>query len=86
MEMATTQIIEKIAIAYTNSGEGWARIAEIAKAAGLSPEQMDRGIKDLITEPGFRAEGQPLNSKITEADRKYAVIVGGEPRHMINWQ
>jgi hypothetical protein len=81
------QIIEDIAIAYTNAGTEWVRIEDIATASGLTARQLAEGIKDLVAnDETFRAEPQPHNERITDWDRANAPVIGGEARHQITWE
>jgi hypothetical protein len=84
--MSIEQIIEKMAVAHHIAGTRWVRIEEIAKAAGLSTEEIAAGVQELMTEESFRAEAQPFGNRITEWDRANAPVIGGEARHLISWE
>lgn len=84
--MTTEQMIEAIAVAYTNENTEWVRIEDIAYATGLNAGQIEVAIRELIKEDDFRAEPQPFGHRITEWDRANAPIIGGEARHLITWQ
>lgn len=84
--MMTEQMIEMVAIAYTNAGKRWMRIEDIAAAAGLTGPQMAVVVRELMAEDDFHAEPQPFNDRITEWDKANAPVIGGEARHLINWE
>ena len=84
--MITDQDIEKIAEAYTAAGATWVKIEDIAKATGMSGEQIGTAIRALMADDGFRAEPQPFNHRITEWDKANAPVIGGEARHLISWE
>lgn len=80
------EIIEAIAVAYTNAGKRWVRIEDIVKAAGISAGEMAAAVKILMADDTFRAEPQPFGHRITTWDRVNAPNIGGEARHLICWE
>lgn len=82
---STGAVITDIVEAYGNRHGKWVRVAEIAKKAGLTPEELKPAIEELMGDEDFRAESEPLGHRVTADDRKYAPIIGGEPRHQIIW-
>jgi len=63
----------------------WTRIADIAQSAGLTPEEINEGIMELLGDEEFRAEPEPFGHRTTEADKIYGPVIGGEQRHLIKW-
>jgi hypothetical protein len=61
---------------------GWVRVGDIA---GLSAEEMEAGVLELLECDDFRAEPEPVRARITSADRALAPTVGGEPRHLLRF-
>lgn len=81
----TTEIREAYEIIREHNGSEWVRIAAIHEMTGLSAGELAEEITRLMDEPGFRAEPEPFGFRITEDDRRYAPIIGGEARHLISW-
>jgi len=75
---AITRIIENVQL-----GE-YAKIADVAKAAGLTADEMRSAVTELIkTCEDFRAEPEPFGHRIDAEAREYEVMTGGEARHLI---
>lgn len=64
---------------------GWARIGEIAESIEATPAEIKEAIETLIGDEDFRGIQEPLSSRNTPADRKYAPVINGEPIHLIKW-
>lgn len=76
-----TEIVEE----YYGRGAGWVRVADIAKSRDLTPAEMQEAIEELMTDDSFRAEEEPFGFRITEDDKRFAPIIGGDARHLIRW-
>lgn len=85
MTKTTAAAITDITEAYGNPAGRWVRVADIAAAANLTPTDIHNAITELLDDDDFRAEPDPIGSRITDADRYYAPVIGGEPRHLIFW-
>jgi hypothetical protein len=85
MTKTTGAIITEIVEAYAGRNGQWVRIAEIAERSGLTAEELQIGIEDLMQDEDFRAEPEPFAFRITDADRAVAPVIGGEARHLISW-
>lgn len=73
--------------AYEALGGGWVRIADIQSITGQTPEGLSWEVKRLMaTEPAFRAEAEPMITRITDQDRRYGVRIGGQVRHLIRFE
>lgn len=70
---------------YHALGGRWVPIAAVALRAGIEPELMRAVVLELFEGDDFQAEPQPFGHRISEADRAYAVEIGGEARHLIRW-
>lgn len=82
----TTTIREAYDIIRGHNGRDWVRIATIQAVTGMRAEELATEIKRLMdTDPHFQAEPEPLGHRVTEDDERYAVEIGGEPRHLIAW-
>lgn len=76
---AVTRIIEAIA-----GRTKWSRIAEVAVTIGATPAEIKEAVATLLADcDDFRAEPEPFGFRITEADKAYAPVLGGEARHLI---
>lgn len=90
--MTMTEQIAKFAEAYGKvEAEGqsgrYLRIAVVAVRAGMTPAEAEAVIRDLHGADEFRAEPWPYaETLLTAADRHYAVVFGGEARHVIRWE
>ena len=78
---AITEIIE----AYQALGRGWVRIADIAKQTDLGRDEIAEAITELMNDDNFCAEPEPFGHRLTEWDRWFAPVIGGEARHLIRW-
>jgi hypothetical protein len=77
----------ELARAATANRTAWVRISTIQAFTGGSPRQLAEEINQLMaTDEHFLAEPQPHRHRITEDDRRYAPVIGGEARHLIAWQ
>lgn len=88
MTKTTEAIIAELAEAYFTTTEPgrYARIAELAIRAGLTPEETAEAILVLMDEDrGFRAEPEPFGHRVTPADRQYGPVIADEARHLISW-
>jgi hypothetical protein len=54
------------------------------RLADLSPTEFDAALLRLIHEPGVFLEPEPKLRSLTDADRKAAVRVGGEVKHLLS--
>lgn len=80
------KIFEAYQTISQHNGRAWVTIATIAAATGMRPAEMATEINHLMaTDENFRAEPQPHRHRITADDKRYAVKIGGEERHMIGW-
>lgn len=75
-----------IARAAKTDRSAWVKISTIQAFTGGTPAQLAERITDLVNaDDNFRAEPQPHRHRLTEDDRRYAVRIGGEDRHLIAW-
>lgn len=85
MTKTTGAIITGIVEAYAGRTGQWVGVGEIAQRAGLTAEDLEIGIGDLLQDEDFRAEPEPFAFRITEQDAAVAPVIGGEARHKICW-
>ena len=63
----------------------WISLALVAEIAGCTPEELAAAVTQALADEDFRAEPQPHRHRLTDEDRRHAVTIGGEPRHLICW-
>ena len=83
--ITTDEAVARVALSYAALGGGWLRIAAIAEHAGLTPAQTTEAIQELKDYEDFSATPEPMGWRVTDLDRTYAVTIGGEACHLINW-
>lgn len=84
-EISTEEAIIRMIEAYGDRTGQWMRITEIAKATGLTAQEIAAAVETLMGDEDFRAEPEPFGWRITDEDREMAPIIGGEARHLICW-
>jgi hypothetical protein len=83
----TGAVITEIIEAYHAAGAGWVRISRIAQERNLTPAEVKDAIIELMEDhDSFRAEPEPFVQLVTEADKTYGPVIGGEARHLIEWR
>lgn len=82
---STDAVITEILEGYGSRFGQWVRVAEIAKAAGITREELAPAIVELLDSDDFQAEPEASNHRVTDEDREYAPVIGGEARHLIRW-
>jgi hypothetical protein len=85
MNKTTAAIITDLIEGYTEAGARWVRLADIAKAKGLTAAEIAEGVSDLAGDADFRVEADPMGHRVTDADRAYGPMIGGEQCHLIAW-
>lgn len=80
---STGAVITEILETYGSRFGQMVKVSEIAEAAGLTPAEVADAVEELLLSDDFRAEPEAMTFKVTEADRRYAPVIGGEPRHLI---
>lgn len=63
--------------------DGWARLATVRMESGLTRAAADAALHELHTAGAIRLEPQPHRHRLTAADHAAALLLGGEPRHLI---
>lgn len=81
---STDEAAELLLAAYRAKQRRWVRIAEVAQDAGLTAEEVHRGIERLMDDPAFAAEPEPFRPRITAEDKEWGPMIGGEQRHKIS--
>ena len=80
-QAAATTVLE--AYERLNTGR-WIRLADIMDAGRLRHADLIAGVKHLLAEcDGVRTEPIFIPSLIKPDDREAAVVIAGEPHHMI---
>jgi hypothetical protein len=64
----------------------WVRVGEIQELTCWTAEELAGAVTEALKDEGFRAEPEPHRHRLTEADRAYAPVIGGEPRHLLSWE
>lgn len=72
--------------AYEILGGTWVRIADIQSITGQTPAEIEKEVQELRKDESFRAEADPMPSRITEHDRRFGPKIGGEQVHMIRFE
>lgn len=86
MMRTTGAVITEIVEAWAGLGTGWVRLEEIAKRAGLSDQELQEAIGELIeNDSECQITEQPFRHRLTAWDRDSAPIVGGDRMHLIRW-
>lgn len=80
MGMTKTTEALKTDIIEAAARGGWVRISELE---GTGTEEMRKALEELAQDGVIEIEPEPMGWRITEADRAAAVVIGGEPRHLI---
>jgi hypothetical protein len=80
------QLKEAVEMVQDWEGADWARIGTVQEILGWDADELADAVTEALADETFRAEPEPHRHRITEADRAYAVTVGGEPRHLISWK
>ncbi len=70
---------------YNHATPGtWTRLADIKAAAGLTQDELERGVRYLLEETeDVEVEPEPFGHRITAEVREAAVVLGGEARHLL---
>jgi hypothetical protein len=79
-------IAEAYRVISQHNRSAWVAVAAIAGMTGHKPAELATEIEHLLaTDENFRAEPQPHRHRITEDDRRYAPIIGGDALHQVSW-
>ncbi len=70
---------------YNHATPGtWTKLADIKAAAGLTQDELERGIRYLLAETDdVELEAECHGRRVTAEMREAAVVVGGEARHLV---
>lgn len=81
-ERETTE--NHIRAAYISLNTEWASLTKIREMIAFIPRgEQDRALRALALDDMVRIEPQPLRHRITSADERAAIRVGGEDCHLI---
>lgn len=81
----TEQLKEAIETLRENEGTEWIRIGAVQELTGWTADELAGAVRGALTNPAFQAEPEPFRYRLTEADRKYAPVIGGEACHLLSW-
>lgn len=76
----TAEALQTDTIEIAAGATGWTRIASLPQAGTA---ELREALLTLAEDGVIELEPEPLGFRITPADRAAAVIVGGEPMHLI---
>lgn len=79
---AATTIIEHLSATPRDS---WHRVGEVAQVENFTPAEIGDAIRELLADGLIEAEPEPLRSRLTELDLRFAPWVDGEHRHLLSW-
>jgi hypothetical protein len=84
--MTDDEIADKIRAAYGTEPGEWKKMKDIAAQTGLTPEELKRGVRKLMTDdPEFRADEEPFGHRVQDADRAVSPVIGGAQLHNMSF-
>lgn len=86
MTKTTAAITAAIFEAVGNYPGKWLKLADIAKEAELTPEELQQGMEELMGMQGIYIDPEPITWRVTTEDKLYAVRIGGDMAHRFMWR
>lgn len=80
-----TQIRAAYRTLAAESGSEWVGLARLREHLGQVPrDQLDRGLRQLVDQPGVDLQTETNQQTLTDADRAAALRLGGADRHLLS--